>query len=421
MATNGNNLEPAFEALLKAHVQQHSASSEAHCAQFDPDTANAYLERLLTPNALATYEGHLASCTACRRHLFTLAQLFPTTTPALNRDSSIEPTSVRERLSRWWTSWHLGALVGLGAVTATALVLVVLVNRSSQQEPMIAVNQSPDVAQAPAAAPAPSSTPSPSVWANNQADSTAKTTVAATPAAALKEPTTVAVTPPPSAEFKAEALPPPPPPQPAVPLAAPARGQQGQSGGAANQVDDLARTQNQLRNVQLPLKGPAETQVERNERSQLATRQETKQETNAPASAAAPKPAEKIVEKEARKDAQPLVATARAAELADKKSADASEGRSTAKPKMTPRMAPMKPAPTPRPGRTVNGKNFQFQNGYWTDATYDAGANLPLIRLQTDSEAYHQTVQDLPALKPYFALAPVLVVWQGKVYRVEKK
>lgn len=418
MATNGNNLEPAFEALLKSHVQQQGTRAAADCAQFDPDTANAYLEQLLTPTALATYEYHLADCSVCRRHLAQLAQLMPTPALVVNPVSPTAVLSLRERLSGWWTNWRLGALIGVGAVTATALLLVVVVNRSSQQGAMVASRDQVASAPVPAATLAPSATPTPFAEANGNASAATGVAAPAPLAEQMKARAVVATTPAPPAEFKATAdaaaPPPPPPPKLEVPASPGPQGQQGQQGqqdAVAKQAplpDQGARAQNQLRNVQLPLKGPADIQLERSERARV--------EPATPAPGAAPaKVEERATEKERASGL--AAATSRAAEVTDKKTSEADDARSPAKLKRP--TAAMKPTPPAR--RTVGTKTFQLQNGLWIDTAYDVAANLPLVRLQTNSDAYQQTLESLPALKPYFDLAPVLVVWQGKAYRVERK
>ena len=127
----------------------------------------------------------------------------------------------------------------------------------------------------------------------------------------------------------------------------------------------------------------------------------------APAKPAAAKssepPEERIVEK-SKKDV--------AAE-ADKKQAKARPAN-----RPPPAMVMNKPV---RQGRIVAGKTFRQENGVWIDDDFSSSSSLPVVRLTRDSEAYQQTLKDNPGLKPYFDLKPVLVVWQGKVYRVENK
>lgn len=415
MATNGNNLEPEFDALLKSHVKTNSAT--AVCDQFDPDTANAYLERALTKNAVTRYEAHLAGCPSCRRYLVELSRLMPAPTIAVETASVPPQTSLKERLTGWFSSWHLGLLAGLGAATATVLVIAVLVNRSGQ-EAMVATSIKSDQLATPQAAPLPTNSPA---TETATVDKLAKTAVSATPAAT------------PGAEGKAAdtaAIALSEQPQvaaaPVLPPALPAKTEEEREARkevAANQANQVgqATSRNQQQNFrELELKGPAVNQTQQIERAGERSRQEPASAAGANAPAPAAKPAERPAEKDKQDEAK-AVADARRDDA--KKSAD-----TEAQPKAGRSNARMSPAPMisknerlARPTRNVAGKSFSLENGFWTDNDYEAAKGLSVVRLQHDSDAYKQTLKDLPGLKPYFDLTPVIVVWQGKVYRVEKK
>jgi hypothetical protein len=73
------------------------------------------------------------------------------------------------------------------------------------------------------------------------------------------------------------------------------------------------------------------------------------------------------------------------------------------------------------PTRKVGVKRFRFERGVWLDNDYKPEDRLPLTRLVRDSEEYKQTLKAVPALKPFFNLGQVTVVWAGKVYEVREK
>jgi len=69
--------------------------------------------------------------------------------------------------------------------------------------------------------------------------------------------------------------------------------------------------------------------------------------------------------------------------------------------------------------RQVAGKTFYLRDGIWTDSEFKADAKLPEVSLEFASEGYFKLINQLPKLADYFALGQrVVVVWQGKIYRV---
>lgn len=69
--------------------------------------------------------------------------------------------------------------------------------------------------------------------------------------------------------------------------------------------------------------------------------------------------------------------------------------------------------------RRVAGKTFYLRDEVWTDSEFSADAKLPEVTLQFASEAYFKLLNEQPKLAEAFALGQrVVVVWQGKVYRV---
>jgi hypothetical protein len=76
----GRGEDQLIRRLLRAYMQQHSRavpteSYTRRCSEFDPDLANAYIERVLTASECVRYEQHMADCDFCRKATAKLAQM----------------------------------------------------------------------------------------------------------------------------------------------------------------------------------------------------------------------------------------------------------------------------------------------------------------------------------------------------------
>ena len=406
-------MEPEFDALLKSHVQKHGATNTTICDQFDFELAHAYLERALTKNALTAFEAHLLHCPSCRHHMIELSRLMP----ASVTENILVPASMtlKERLGDWFRGWNLGALAGLGAVASTILFFT-LVMRSFTPAPMVA-SRTDHMA-------GPQDPPSSTVLhsaENTEAEKAGKPAATVTPAIitdAQGSPNSTPLIAPrsvPTPSGGGTSV--------ATPLSSATESalktEPEQKEAIANQVGQLGNTTlpNQQRNYRAIVpSGPAANQAPL-DRSQQA-------EAPPPPPVPAAKPVEKTVEKDKR-EAPLVVADARRDESAVRQSSGAEAQPKSAKSQVpTPAPLAMKKVERERSGlpvRNIGGKVFRLENAIWTDSAYDAGKDLPVVRLQHDSDEYKQTLKDFPGLKPYFDLQPVLVVWQGKVYRVAKK
>ncbi|HMZ22965.1 MAG TPA: VWA domain-containing protein, partial [Blastocatellia bacterium] len=71
--------------------------------------------------------------------------------------------------------------------------------------------------------------------------------------------------------------------------------------------------------------------------------------------------------------------------------------------------------------RQVAGKTFYLRDGVWTDSEFKPEAKLPVVTLKFGSDEYFNLIGQEPKLAECFALDKrVVVVWNGKVYRVEE-
>ncbi len=71
--------------------------------------------------------------------------------------------------------------------------------------------------------------------------------------------------------------------------------------------------------------------------------------------------------------------------------------------------------------RQVAGKTFYLRDGVWTDSEFKAEARLLVVTLKFASDEYFNLIGQEPKLADCFALGQrVVVLWKGKVYRVEE-
>ena len=70
----GKNEDRVIDNLLRANTRGRSGAPTS-CREFDPDLANAYIERSLTAGEQVGYERHLSVCHACRSSMVALARM----------------------------------------------------------------------------------------------------------------------------------------------------------------------------------------------------------------------------------------------------------------------------------------------------------------------------------------------------------
>jgi hypothetical protein len=111
--------DPEFEQVLRRHLKLGGAPVVA-CAGFDADKASAFLENALSSTAHAKFESHLAGCPVCRRHLIELSHLIgPISTPV--------PVHVKTdrlaALKQWFDFSSWGWKQQTAGLAATALLI----------------------------------------------------------------------------------------------------------------------------------------------------------------------------------------------------------------------------------------------------------------------------------------------------------
>ena len=68
--------------------------------------------------------------------------------------------------------------------------------------------------------------------------------------------------------------------------------------------------------------------------------------------------------------------------------------------------------------RRVDGKTFYLRDGVWTDSEFKPDSRLPETTLSFGSDDYFALLQQKPRLANFFALGRVLVVFEGRIYKV---
>jgi len=107
----------AFDNLLRSHFGQPAGSASA-CPEFDPDRANAYIERGLAGVERARYERHLSDCYGCRTSVVALARM-------ADADSTSAPVPNIARTSGLGESGWLASLkAGLWVIASPRWAIV---------------------------------------------------------------------------------------------------------------------------------------------------------------------------------------------------------------------------------------------------------------------------------------------------------
>ena len=115
----GKNEDRVIDNLLRANVRGRGGANPA-CREFDPDLANAYIERSLPARERAGYEQHLSECHACRSSVVALSRIVEA-----EAAPAVAALSVREA-SPFATLKGLFTPSAMPRVAAAALAVVVL-------------------------------------------------------------------------------------------------------------------------------------------------------------------------------------------------------------------------------------------------------------------------------------------------------
>lgn len=157
MLNESENINDDFSPALRRHLRGRVA---VECSGIDADLAAAYLERALTGLACRQFEDHLADCPPCRRGLLELSQLNlllgEDTAPAVVSQVPPPQADRGRGMGDWLRGFDLAGLLGLrggfslpmvGLASAAVVLIVSGVVWQLRREPatgfspQIAVNQ----------------------------------------------------------------------------------------------------------------------------------------------------------------------------------------------------------------------------------------------------------------------------------------
>jgi hypothetical protein len=391
MKPSGKIKDRAIGNLLRAQISKPSNPHQS-CTQFDPDLANAYVERKMTGPSRAGYEIHLSECAPCRQTVVALARL------AAEERGPISASEASNRMS--WLSSVEAMVRGLSApqwamaaaavvVFAISLPLILSRNQNDHALPAPSVTETSagETAQAEPHQVSPAAKISPEKSASLKSDDTRETSKSESNGllAVNKEREDRAV----STEQKKT-----------IPENAPQAIDETQR-KAENQVTPQAPAQ--------PVQAAPETQQAKVESDRIREQQGK--------DAAQPKPSP-VEEHDA-----------------DKEKSRRAESAAAPPPPPAPSSSRMKAvgrlglrdsageAVRPRADyRELRGKKFFLVDVTWTDKDYNPDKDLPIITLVRDSNVFKELLAKRSSLKPYVTFfgetERAIIVYKGTVYKL---
>jgi len=410
MKFRGQSKDGVLESLLRAYVSRPSNPHKA-CTEFDPDQANAYIERRLTGSLRSQYELHLSECTGCRRNVVALMRFaqadVPAGIPAREVPQSTWFASIKRSfgtLSR--PQWALATAAVI--VFGISIPLILSVSRRQQDSPAAAQM----VASAPSEMAKRPQEPSP-----------------ATPAATRTQPEPADAVHVPEVKQRERALDKFDASKPAL-SAKNAQHAPGDAAGAAGLVasadlskkqeagavaqEERTKSENQVAQPQTQAPQAAGTQVARNEAQQ--SRQQQSAEKDSVQQIAEPKP-------RADKESAEKSKVTESAVAAPPPSADASRDRAMKRPPSKLALRDSNTGEAVRiEERKISGKHFFLRGGAWTDKDYDPDKDLPTVTVIRDSNVYKELLSKRGGLKPIMAIfnanERAIIVYRGTVYKL---
>ena len=389
MKQSGKIKDRAIGNLLRAQISKPSNPHQA-CKEFDPDLANAYVERKMTGPSRAGYETHLSECTPCRQTVVALARF------AAAESATISAQVVSGRAS--WLASLEGLVRGLSApqwaiaavaVIVFAISLPVLLSRNQTDHALLAPGvtetSAGETAQAESHQVSPAAKVSPEKSASLKSEDAKQTNKPESDGllAVNKEREDRAM----SAELKKTA--------PEV---------------APQAIDETKRKAENQATPQAPAQPAPETQQAKLD-------------------------SDRVREQQGKDAAQPKQAPAEEQD-ADKEKSRRAESAAAPPPPPASSSSRLK-APVGRLGlrdsageavRTrsnyleLRGKKFFLIDGTWTDKDYSAEKDLPTITLVRDSNVYKELLAKRASLKPYLSYFSgnerAIIVYKGTVYKL---
>ncbi len=403
----GQAKDGVIDNLLRAYVSRPTNPRQM-CPDFDPDRANAYIERSLTGASRFHYEEHLSECAACRKNVVALVRLAEAESPASGATAREMPrftllSGAKQMFGA--LSQPQWAMVAAAVIVAAISVPLLLTRNESPQESRAVARPSADEQARSAGAPASlAASPTPEgvapslLTASKQHEkSDEKTEVLAKKAPAASKPSDDLA----GVEAGADLS------------------KKLEARNAAQPVDEVQRkSEGQL--AQAPAQGGAApgSQVAKNDSDQ-GRKQPEKDSTQQPTESKAARADQESTDKEKTARAEEAAAPPAPPSTSDVARARGGMRRPPAKLSLRDSNA----AESVRADqKELKGKKFSFRDGAWTDKEFDPNKDLPVVTIIRDSNVYKELLSKRPGLKPFLTGFPAaeraIIVYKGTVYKL---
>ncbi|MFY9572864.1 MAG: hypothetical protein WAV20_15795 [Blastocatellia bacterium] len=407
----GKSEDRAIATLLRARVSRPSNPLQA-CLEFDPDLANAYIERSLPEAVRSRYEGHLSECAACRSNVVGLTRLAQSDvsssiSPAIRQPRPTLFAGAKQMLGTLSPpQWAMAAVAVIVLAISIPLVLSPL-GLSSRNDKQLAKQVSEPAgvaAPAPETAVAPTTATPAAHIATSEPDR--KNLLGSTRQQEKRETETVAG---------------------GSQLTARNAGVPGGVAGSSDQSGKLeaktAPPPEETRSEGQPSKQPAqapptaESHFAKNDLDKA--RQQQDKETAQAAAEAKPGRADEPREKEKDAKGEDVAAPPPAASTSELARGRGASKRSPAKLSLRDNGGNESVRP---PEKRVNGKKFFWKDNTWTDKDFDPDKDLPVVTIIRDSNVYKEELGKRSGLKSYVnGFTPTdraIIVYKGRVYKL---
>ncbi|HTF37620.1 MAG TPA: zf-HC2 domain-containing protein [Blastocatellia bacterium] len=395
----GQAKDGVIDNLLRAYVSRPS-NPHQKCTDFDPDQANAYIERSLTGASRFHYEEHLSECAACRKNVVALVRLAEAETP-----TSVAPARGVPRFTLLSGAKQMfGALsqpqwaMVAAAVIVAAISVPLLLTRNESQKASVAVAE-PSAPASPVANPT-SENAAPSTFGDatsrQREKSDEKTEVLARTAPTASKPTDA----------------------PAGVGGVADVSKKLEVSDAVQPVDERRKSEGKVAQA-LAQGGAAPTsQVTKNDSDQGRQQQPEKDSTQQPNESKAARADQQSNEKE--KTARAEEAAAPPAPPSTSEAARGAMKRSPAKLSLRDSNAGTESVRAEQ--KEFKGKKFSFRDGAWTDKEFDPNKDLPVVTIIRDSNTYKELISKRAGLRSimerFTPAERAIIVYKGTVYKL---
>jgi hypothetical protein len=402
----GQAKDGVIDNLLRAYVSRPS-NPHQKCTDFDPDRANAYIERSLTGASRFHYEEHLSECAACRKSVVALVRLAEAEAPASGAPAREVPRfTLLSGAKRMFgaLSQPQWAMVAAAVIVAAISVPLLLTRNESQKASLTVAEPS----------------------ANEQARSAgAPANPVANPTSGNAAPSLISASKPrEKSDDKNEVL--SRTNAPAAPNSSDASAGVGgvadvskklEVSDAVQPVDEQRKSEGKV--AQAPTQGGAApgSQLAKNDSDQGRQQQPEKDSTQQPSESKAARADQESTEKGK---------TARAEEAAapPPSTSEAARARGMKRPaaKLSLRDSNAGTESVRAEQKEFKGKKFSFRDGAWTDKDFDPNKDLPVVTIIRDSNTYKELISKRAGLRSimerFTPAERAIIVYKGTVYKL---